>query len=232
MRINLGVPVYLSDGQKGTVIDRVIVDPKLWEVTHLVVGKGVDLAEPKLVPLNEVQSWSNDRVNLRLTLQQLANMPAYVEQQYCKPCVLLGSAKEPGKGKVPTTDIFTQEGFPYGPSTIPHKSKPMKTHEARHAQPEVGEGYVGPIELQNGAQVEAVDGPVGTLDQLLLDTYIGRVTYIVVSAPGLRDHELRIPVEWVGYLEPTRIRLAATKQHLKDLVGPPAGNYLSVKGNG
>ncbi len=231
MRINLGVPVYLSGGQKGAVMDRVIIDPTLWEVTHIIVEKGAGLSEPKMVPLNEVQSWTNDRVDLRLTPQQLANMPAYIEEQYSRHSVLLASAKEPGKGKVPATEMFTQEGFPFGPSSIPHESKPKTMHEPKPTEPKIGAGHSGPIELQNEAQVEAVDGPIGTLDQLLLDTLTGKLAYVVVNAPGLQGRELRVPVEWVGYLEPARIRLSASKQQIKDLVGPPAGNYLSGKGN-
>ncbi len=228
MRINLGVPAYLSGGQKAPAIDRVIVDPRLWEVTHIVVEKGPRLSEPKLVPVNMIQSWTNDRVDLRLTPRELANMPTYVEQQYCKPCVVLAPAEEPGKGNVPTKEIFTQEGFPYGPGILPHETKP-KTHKAKPTEPSVDVEEAGPIELRNGAQVEAVDGPIGTLDQVLLGAYIGQITELVVST-GQKGGEVRVPLEWVAYLEPSRIRLSATKQQLKDLVGPPSGNYLSQKG--
>lgn len=229
MRINLGVPAYLSGGQQASTIDRVIVDPRLWEVTHIVVEKGGGLAEPKLVPLDLVQSWTNDRVDLRLTAQQLANMPAYVEQHYCKPCVSLAPATEPGQAKPPAKEVFTQEGFPYGPGILPHETKP-ETHRPTPAGPEIGEAEVGPIEVRNGALVEAVDGPVGKLDQLLLDTYLGKISYIVVNGNGRKGRELRVPVQWVGYIEPGRLRLSATKKQLKDLVGPPAGQYLSEKG--
>lgn len=230
MRINLGVPAYLSGGQQAPAIDRVIIDPRLWEVTHIVIEKGPGLSEPKLVPLNMVQSWTMDRVDLRLTPQQLANMPTYVEQQYCRPCILPASPAQPGKGKLPATEVFTQEGFPYGPSILPHETKPVETPTDKVKQPDIGPTEVGPIELRNGAQVEAVDGPVGTLDQLLLDTYMGKITYLVVSDTGQKGQEMRVPLEWVGYLEPSRIRLSATKQQVKYLVGPPAGNYLQEEG--
>ncbi len=230
MRINLGVPVYLSGGQRGPAIDRVIVDPRLWEVTHIVVEKGAGLSAPKLVPLDMVQNWKNDRVELRLTSQQLENMPTYVEQLYCKPCILLASSKEPGTAKPPAKEIFTQEGVPYGPGIMPHQTRPVDTSRAKKAQPEAGQTERGPIELRNGALVEAVDGPIGKLDQLLLDTNIDKITYVVVNGNGQKGREVRVPVEWVGYLEPSRIRLSATKQQVKDLVGPPAGNYLSEMG--
>lgn len=227
MRINLGVRAYLADGRQGPVIDRVIVDPRLWEVTHIVVEKNGGISEPKLVPLSEVQSWTKDRVELRLTPQQLAQMPAYVEQQYCAPCVLLAPAEEPGKGKVPSKEVFTQEGFPYGGGILPHETKAGPAPEPIPTGPEAGPAQVGPIELRNGALVEAVDGPIGRLDQMLLDTYINRITSIVVNGTGTKGREITVPVEWVAYLEPARIRLAATKQQLKDLIGPPSGNYLA-----
>lgn len=61
---------------------------------------------------------------------------------------------------------------------------------------------------------------------------MGKIDYVVVDSTLGKEREVRIPIRWVGYLEPSRIRLSAAKQQVKDLVGPPAGHYLIEKGEG
>jgi|GEM_PF-3988404 hypothetical protein len=218
MRIDMGASAFAFTGEKSAIVDRVIIEPEDWTATHLVLAKGDILASDKLLPIDMVQAWTERGVLLRLTLDDIRRLPDYIAREYATVRQFLPAAQPPKGGNVPSPEVFTQEGKPFGPGLLPHRTQPFEGKEL--AQQPVPSG---PIQLRDGATVEAVDGIVGYLDQLLLDPLTNRVSSLIIK----RDGQLfDVPVEWVAYIDPDCIRLATTKEQAEHLVGPPAGNFL------
>ena len=214
----MGANAYASTGEKSGTIDRVIVEPDSWVATYLVLGKGDVLPSDKLVEISMVQNWSERGVELRLSLDDIKRLPDYIHRQYATPREFLPTPRPAQGGNLPARELFTQEGKPYGPGILPHETRPIEETAAPEQPPQSG-----PIQLRDGETVEAVDGELGRLDQLLLDVYTDRLNTIVVKGDGTQWH---VPVEWIAYIDPDRVRLAADREQAEHLVGPPAGNYL------
>ena len=65
MQFVQGAGVYTADDQQVGHVDRVVIDPKTLEVTHIVVQKGFLFTEDKVVPLDLIAEANEDRVALR-----------------------------------------------------------------------------------------------------------------------------------------------------------------------
>ncbi len=204
MRINLGIPAFLSDGFEGPQIDRVIVDPRLWEVTHVVVGAGE--IGGKIVPLSLVRDWAGDRIDLMLSRAELEMMPDYVERHYATPQRLFpisGEVAEVSDGAIPFVSRDFEGLSAIHPGEIASDSVTVEL--AHHP-------VAGPVELRFGASIESGNHALGRLDQLVVDTYTHRVTDLVARSASKNGLEARFPVEMVAYVEPGCVRLALQEQ--------------------
>src|SRR6266545_4349468 len=82
MQFKQGTGVYTSDGRDVGRIDRVVLDPKTKEVTHIVVRKGFLFTEDKIVPLSLIASALEDQVRLRPDAGDLGALPPFEETHY------------------------------------------------------------------------------------------------------------------------------------------------------
>lgn len=85
MEINLGVPIYFRTGERGPAVDRVIVEPREWEVAELVTERSSGMPTRKLVPISMVERWTREGIMVRFDPADLAKMPDYVEEHYATP---------------------------------------------------------------------------------------------------------------------------------------------------
>jgi uncharacterized protein YrrD len=65
MQIKNNARVTLADGKDVGRIDRVVIAPQSKEVTHVVVRKGFFFTEDKVVPMNLIESATDEAVVLR-----------------------------------------------------------------------------------------------------------------------------------------------------------------------
>ena len=65
MQLQQGATVRTADGKDVGHLDRVVMDPKSKEVTHVIVRKGMLFTEDKVVPLSLIASSTKDEVRLR-----------------------------------------------------------------------------------------------------------------------------------------------------------------------
>jgi sporulation protein YlmC with PRC-barrel domain len=76
MKFVKGADVFSSLGEKVGSIDRVVIDPKTDEVSHLVIKKGLLLAE-KVVPIAWVRNTSDRLVTLKHTAKSFDDLPDF-----------------------------------------------------------------------------------------------------------------------------------------------------------
>jgi uncharacterized protein YrrD len=82
MQIKNNAKVTMANGKDAGRIDRVVLDPKSKEVTHVVVRKGFVFTEDKVVPMNLIGSATDEGVVLRSDVGDLKDLPPFEETHY------------------------------------------------------------------------------------------------------------------------------------------------------
>jgi uncharacterized protein YrrD len=97
MQFKENASVVTAGGQKVGRIDRVVLDPKSKELTHLVVKKGFLFTEDKVVSLDDVDTATEDQVVLKQGRDDPDEFPDFEETHYV-PVEDANSAAKPGSG--------------------------------------------------------------------------------------------------------------------------------------
>ena len=80
----------------------------------------------------------------------------------------------------------------------------------------------GEMALQRGAQVEATDGNVGQIDELLINSNTMQVTDLVINEKQLLEHrEITVPVSQIDRVYDGTVYLKLDRQSVKQLPTTP-----------
>jgi uncharacterized membrane protein len=158
--IPVGAKVICSDGREGKST-AVVVDPTTKSVTHLaVVEKSLLHGEERLVPIEKVEKTTRDAIYLKCPLAEVLQMPAFTSTRYLE--IENGEA-----GYAYASPYMSMHGDFYD-------AQPQYVTVTDQLLPE------GKVAVQRGMLVEAVDGPVGEVDELLIDPQTGRVSHFLL----------------------------------------------------
>lgn len=153
--IPLNAPVECTDGSVGKSTT-VIVDPKTLQVTHYAVKQSGKPHTEYLVPIDKIAETSSDLIRLNVTKAELSQLAEFVVKEYKQVEIPRYSGAETGQvGGVPMPpDVMTVaqdvEHVPFGERAV-HK----------------------------GAHVNATDGKVGEVEELLLNES-GQISHLVL----------------------------------------------------
>lgn len=211
MQFRQGVGVFTLDGKEVGHIDRVVIDPKANEITHLVVRKGTLIAEDKVVPVGLVAVEKEDQVTLRLDKDQLEQLPNYEETDY----VPLNDEElnQPSRGGPVGMAPPALYWYPaYGQTPLP--GYPVSPYVAT-THTNIPEGSVA---VKAGAKVITRDGKdVGDVVQLLTDLYEDRVTHCLISKGVLLKEKRLIPVGWIESWADDELHLTVSSKTVERL---------------
>jgi uncharacterized protein YrrD len=217
MRIKEGTNVYSARGDSVGKVDRVVIDPRTKEVTHLVIRKGFLLVEDKVLSISLVASADEDRVQLRQDAGDLRNLPPFEETNY-----------------VPLDQYEAlQTGYQEGNATplywYPSASFETLGRSGMWPIPVTGTGpqYAAEthqniptdsVALEAGANVIAADGEhVGDLEAVFTDPSSDRATHLVIQEGFLLKEKKLVPTEWVTRVEENQIHLSVGSQTVERL---------------
>jgi sporulation protein YlmC with PRC-barrel domain len=202
----IGSSAVSSDGYRGEV-QAVVIDPAARTVTHLVVEPHGRAGLARLVPLNladfaDFADAGPDQIRLRCTEAEFMSLEAAEETLaefvpgYPGPVQLLPAGWRDAGG--PTADGGAI-------LRIPEK-------ETTDVVPP------GEVEEHRGDRVHATDGEAGRLRAVRIDAGTGRVTHVLVRhGPAWDRADTAIPAEMVAGFGEDGIRLAITRQQVRDL---------------
>lgn len=199
--------MQFKDGKEAGHIDRVVIDPKTKEVTHVVVTKGWLFTEDKVVPVSWFGEATEDRVKLIETQEDLQALPEFEVTHF-----VLTSETEHPEGYAPTLYWYPPV-MPYGPiSPLPGYDPDQRILTERNI-PE------GTVPLKEGAKVISADGEhVGNLERIVTGPGTDRrATHIVISKGLLLVGKVFVPITWVGEIGEDEIRLVVRRQLLNRL---------------
>jgi hypothetical protein len=193
----IGADARCTDGDCGAVI-RVVVNPVVREVTHIVVEPKHRVGLGRLVPLGLVTS-SGDEVELACTLAEFEKLDLAEETHFL-----------PGDGLFPgytSSEVFALPYYGLGVGNV----TPPVTIDALP---------VGDVGVRRGEAVNATDGHIGQVEGLVIEPAHHHVTHVLLQEGHLWGRkDLVIPIGAVAGIDEDGIQLNLTKQEIEDL--PP-----------
>ena len=190
-QFTIGADVSCTDGACGEVA-RVVVEPAVPAVTHLVVDRQY---QGRLVPLGLVDAATGE-IRLRCTVAEFDNL------QPADTTVLPQERFEE-----PRWDVLGVASR----ARLSPTSLPPVTYEALP---------FGEMAVRGGEHVHATDGDIGQVRGLLIDPASHQVTHVLLREGHVFGRkEVAIPVGAVTGLAEDGIRLNLTKQQVQGL--PP-----------
>jgi sporulation protein YlmC with PRC-barrel domain len=205
MDVPLNVAVYCADGACGrsTVI---IVDRATRQVTHFVV-KATE--NEYLVPIEAIAESSSVRINLRWTLEELSHAEPFVKEV---------PADEEHMAMI--ADAMTSSSV-FGPYTSPDAAYMVSAlADATMEEEQVAPGDVA---IHQDARVEATDGDVGKVDELIIDPETNRVSHLVLRKGHFwGKQDITIPLDQVDHVADDVVYLKLDKKAIERLPSAPA----------
>lgn len=205
MEFKNGTEVRTAEGDKVGTIDRVVIDPKTNEVTHVVVRKGFLLPEDKVLRVEDITSASDVSVTLRDDIENLDDLPPYEERYY----IPWEDAEDRHAAGTDTAAPY----YWYPPAGAAWWGTPGYTGNYSYAP------YLTPVEvvhnipegtvaLKEGAKVYSRDGDhVGSVERLFVSAD-DRISHFVISEGLIFKTKKLVPTSWVTNVTEDEVYLA------------------------
>jgi len=197
--IAINAKVECTDGTCGRST-YVILNPVNHRVTHFVVqDKHLPDNPTRLVPVDNVASATREQIKLSCTKADVAQMAPFVVSNFVRESAP-GQAYASGQSY---TSQYVIDDTAYD--------------EVRELKIPAGE-----LALHSGMRVEATDGKLGKLDELVLDPQSGEVTNLLLREGHLwGKKEVAIPVSAIDFVDADTVYLRLDEASVKALPALP-----------
>lgn len=203
--------VINSDGKKIGNVDRVVLDPRSKEVTHIVAKKGLFFTSEKIIHLDHVQETEEKQITLKEEAPAPSEFLDFVETHYF-PLDLVLKKGDPGRVR-PVMQRIRQRGLPSleslpSPAYMPLSFKPVTTRNIPADK----------VPVKEGAEVISKDGRlVGEVDGLYTSNKDKHVSFILISRGVLSKKKKLISVDWVADVGESKIHLDVDNDIIESL---------------
>jgi uncharacterized protein YrrD len=215
MQFKENAEVFTSTGEKVGRIDRVVIDPKSDELTHLVVKKGFLFTTDKVVPIEHVETTTEDRVELKAGPGDPDDFPDFEETHYL-PLDKTNTAAPQDPSRIGPLAWYyplprsawwrTQMG------TYPGYSQPPYVRKTELNIPD------DTVALEEGAKVISREGDhVGDVERVYAEEEEQRVTHVLVSQGLVSKTRKLIPTMWVKRVFEDEVHLSISKNFVENL---------------
>jgi uncharacterized membrane protein/uncharacterized protein YrrD len=194
--IPLAAQVECSDGPAGQSVS-IIINPATRQATYVVVEEKKHAHTKRLVPVDQIVETRPDSIRLGCTLAELAGMELFAVTEYRQVEIPRYAGGEISMSPYQTPEILIieeeQEFIPTGQQVV-----------------------------RRGTKVEATDGEVGQVDDLILDPATGVVTHFVLRE-GHRwgQKDVIMPVSAVKSVEAERVYLNLDQETIQAMLAIP-----------
>lgn len=196
--------VHCLDGMAGFTT-YVIANPENHQITHLVVKSIRPPFRERLVPVERVEATTPEQIQLKCSRDDLDQMESFETEEYVQSEL---------PGYIYWTDVYGTNVPPipgYTTEGVPALIR-VKTRNTPQ----------GELAVRRGARVEATDGYVGQVDELLVDSRTLQVTHLVLSERHVFQHrEITIPISQIDHVQEDTIFLKLDKQGVEGLATTP-----------
>jgi uncharacterized protein YrrD len=213
MRFQENAEIVASDGKNVGRLDRVVLDPRTHEVAAIILRKGGELREDKVVPLDLIESANGGGVRLRRDAEAVAALEPFEEKHY----VVVDEhdlVRELGAPPYPGAPLYGYPPYPGlgAPVFSPFPARPAVIARAEENIPP------NTIALRAGARVVDREGEtVGSIERILTDPLADRATHFVIERGFVLKDRKMIPMQWVDSLGEDTVRLAVGLRQVQRL---------------
>jgi uncharacterized protein YrrD len=215
MQFKENAEVITSDGQKVGQIDRMVIDPGSKELTHLVVKKGFLFTKDKVVPLDLVETASEDRIVLKEGPQDPDDFPDFEKTHFIPVEEARTPEKRGSKGLSLLAWYYPLPGGAWWHTRMgayPGYPKPPYVRRTELNIPD------GTVPLEERAKVVSRDGEhVGDIERVYADEEQQRVTHLLVSRGLVSKSRKLIPSMWVENVSEDKVRLSVGERFIEKL---------------
>lgn len=201
-------PVFCRGEECGKVT-HIVLNPTTGKFTDVVVKEESAPHKERLVPRRHISESDSEAVRLDCSVEQLRAFSEFEKAEFIEakmPRMLLG-------GPYPMV-------WPY---VVPEKQ--LITVE-REMIP------VDEMAVRRNTVVEAADGPIGKVDELMVDEHTGRVTHLIMREGhlwGRRD--VVIPMSAIERMEEEHVKLRLDKRQVEGLPVIPVKRRMWEQGD-
>jgi len=200
MDFPVNAEVYNADGYCGRST-YVIGNPVTQTMTHLVVKEAAAPYAERLVPIDQVVDSTPALIRLRCTQEELSKMDLFVETEYV---------------------LTILPNYEYLRDRLALWSAAASETEKKYVPVEHENIPPGELAVHRGAQVEATDGPVGQVDEFLVDPENMHITHLVLREGHLWGRkEITISMAQVDRVEEETVYLKLDKHQIEALSPVP-----------
>ena len=194
--------VLCSDGVVG-LSTYVIVKPGGHQMTHLVVKSIKPPFREYLVPAKKIQETTPNQIKLECTRNELEKMESFVYEEYIREeftTYVVMPTFLPGQ-------IFPEQKVAYVP--VKHHNVPW-----------------GESAICCNAKVEATDGYIGKVDELLINSGNMQPTHLILREGHIFKHlEIIIPVSQIERVDGDTVYLKLNQQRIEELPAAPVQRW-------
>jgi sporulation protein YlmC with PRC-barrel domain len=204
MRYKKNASIISSDGKNIGKLDRVVIDPKNKEVTHLVANEGI-VDKKRVIPVNAVGMDDQGNISLRENQDNIGRFPEFEQTHYI-------SADD-------NRDPNSQNSLYWYPPilAVAHSGRFSKHHHPTYMIQTGSNIPEGVVALEEGAKVVSRDDQgVGTVESIHTSSD-DTITHLVISDGLILKKNLLIPIHWVSHIQETQVYLTVDAELLERL---------------
>ena len=206
--IAINASVHCKDGVCGKTTN-VIVDPVSRKVTHIVVEhERLPGNKMKMVPVRRITKASQYRIDLNCTSDDVAHMPSFLITEYIQESPY-------GEALGSSMSYF----FP-GPVGFKDTTYDSTINVENTAFDELTRENVpnGELSLAQGMEIDASDGKVGKLAEIVLEPASGKITHLLMKkGPFWSRKEVLVPVPSVANVDNGAIHLRMDRKKVREM---------------
>ena len=205
MDVSTNAKVSCLDGPCGQST-HVILKPTTKSITHVVVNDEMFLGTEHLVSVNHIVESTPDMIRLNCSRDEVSKMPIFNQFEFV-PSDLSG---------------FTGSPYMMWPFYTPGGS--FFTLEKEHVP-------ANELAIRRGASVEATDGPIGRVDEFLINSTNDHITHLVMREGHLwGKREVTIPMSQIDHYKENTVYLKLNKKQIEELPSIPIQHNWSING--
>lgn len=199
MDIPINVNVHCTDGQFGQTTC-VIINPTTKDVTHVVV-KSKHIPHPEyLVPIEFIARTTPKAIELKCSQRRLEAFDEFVEHEFIRVDAPM--------------DRYLPGGYALWPYVVPLDEEYVELVHERIPN--------GATALHRGAKVAATDGPVGQVDEFLIEPQSGHITHLILHHGHLWGKEdVAIPVSAIDGIRADTVYLKLDQKTIESMPAIP-----------
>lgn len=198
LALRFGENVY-SNGQHCGQLAKIVIRPKVWQITDLIVENGLLFKRATVLPITAVSDTLGQNINLNVSSEQVKEYPEFQETSLKK-----GEDDWPANKTVGEVEYFT----------LPAAAVPVLATAAEKARTGVSRDA---LILDSDTLVECLESRIGRLSHVIVAAKDYYINSLVFAQGTLFPKNYSISSFYVNYLSETKIQLGLTRAEADQL---------------